>query len=1524
MSEAHGWRRVARWFVGILGGLLALVALVAIVAVIVLQTGWGRGMLRDQIAARLNETFVGGATLGRVEGNPLTELVLHDLVINGPDEQPAVTIERLTVKVPLLPLISHHVRIEKVIAEGLDVRAKRLPNGEFNLANLTSPSEPSTWSIDLPSVEIHRGHVLVDRGGGSEPIDIDDLQVQVNASLPFGGPVNATARVTGTWRQKQAPVSIGGVIRDSDAHLEIRNASVQVGDVRALAFGVRIPKGTFSKSYEGTVAVNAPARALRALVPSLHVPADIALAATARADGRLTYFTVGGAIGDGAVSAFGRADVQAKLASLVVAAADLDLEKLTRGAIGGTGGAVATLQVDGNGDGELPAASGVITAWSDLPDMPPVNAVIAVDSGGELVRTTIGLASDGGIRAGIGAVVRKRGNEITLERGDLVARTLDVRRATSGRAPLSGVLRARLSAEGRLAPDPNLAVTGHANGRRLRFDGASAERLALRIDARGIPSHPIGSGRVELFEVERGDLQFSKLTVAAGNRPDGKIQVSVRSQPKPAPWRVDVDALVTTGETVVVQLQRHFVRAAGGAIWRGNTGVLTVAPRRIELRGLRSTSSDGHITADGTYVRAGRNRGDLTARLDASIDLGNINKGRAGHVDAELDVRRTGKRLTGTLVASAKGVTLDPRSPITFDGDAKIVARADQLLANIDITTAKAGSAKLALDVDAPKDVSDMRAWRTLGRDSIRTLQLTLSGVQLDQIAKLANTDAMAGRIDGTVELSPLKAGGVIAIRDVQIPRMKEIGRLNADLRVAQAGQGAMTTTLTARLVPDPDATAVKEVTQDGAARLFVEAGFATPDRIFDPAAWRRLGPGAFRGGMMRAERFAFQPGTLERFGIVSALRGEVSVAAEVEEAMKEVRFAVNLYDLRGGLLAEPVTVTLLGAVDETSTRANAYVRNSGITLLQLSGEVPVTLDELRDDPQRARFAKLTARARIEQVPARTLMTVIGTSQITGGTLDGTIDVGGTVDTPTLEAKLVARGVTVPSAGTQTTQQIGLLTLAASWDGTSADVAIDADQSKGGRLEIRAAGSPSDLDNVTATIFAKNVDIAPLVAFMPGPAGGLAGQLQADFKLRGADPTTAQLAGSLHITDGRIPIAPAVGTLFKGDVRVNVRDQVFGLRLKGKLGRGDVSLFANAPLQGVTPKSGDARLVLRNVQLIGETEPILTGVVHADIARVGDTWRSNLRVTRMQVKIPEEKGTELKPVGAPPDLVYGGVEIHHGKNRGKDTPGMLVSEEGPVDFQEPTRVQAPGARRKLPTDPALVAEVRLRNVSVESQEVRGIIAGELTVAVAEDREVSIVGDVSLSRAVIELFSRRYEVDRAALHFDGSMDPIVDIRITHSFPDVTTITEVRGRLSDPELVLSSDPGRYSQAELLGFLLGGEPSGAPQMGPSAAERVAGAGASIIGNVIGGYVKRALPVDLDVLRYEAETSTSSAAITVGTWITDSLFLAYRQRLESRPDENSGEGEFEYWLRRRLVLEGVVGDRGVNGLDLLWRRRW
>jgi autotransporter translocation and assembly factor TamB len=102
------------------------------------------------------------------------------------------------------------------------------------------------------------------------------------------------------------------------------------------------------------------------------------------------------------------------------------------------------------------------------------------------------------------------------------------------------------------------------------------------------------------------------------------------------------------------------------------------------------------------------------------------------------------------------------------------------------------------------------------------------------------------------------------------------------------------------------------------------------------------------------------------------------------------------------------------------------------------------------------------------------------------------------------------------------------------------------------------------------------------------------------------------------------------------------------------------------------------------------------------------------------------------------------------------------------------------------------------------------------------------------------------------------------------------------------------------------------------------VAGAGESFVAGKIGNYVRQALPIDIDVLRYEASTASSSAAVTVGSWVSQSLFLAYRQHVSPRADENNGEGEVEYWLSRRVMVQGTVGDRNVNGVDLLWRKRY
>lgn len=1522
MRKVHGWRRALRWTLGILGGLIGFVGLVLFAAFIVFQTGWGRGVLRNQIEANMSKTFIGGATVGSVEGNPLTEVVLHDVVINGPDKQPAISVKRLTVKLPLLPLISHELRVQKVIAEQLDVAIKHDKYGRLNVATLTIKSDKkSPWNITLPNVIVHRGHISIDDAGG-EPLDIDNIELAVDAAMPFAGPMVANANITGNLRQKSSPFVVSASIYNDDEVFEVKSMSARVGGVSAAIFGAQMPKGAFSKAFSGTIAVVAPKAAVKPLAPDVQLPGDVVLAISARPNGRLTYATIHGGVGNSEIAGWVRADVQAKLATGYISGGDLDLRALTQGKMTGHGAVLAAFDVDASTKTELPIAHAMITAWGNVNDSPNTAATIALVSNGDRIEATVGAASDA-IRAGVGAAIRKQGDVITLERGNLVAATGSIRAASGGKAPVRGSLDANIAASGQLAPRMDIALAGHANGKKLRFNDIAVDTLALEIDAKHVPSAPVGSGRVELGAVRKGDIRFSKVTVAAGNRPDGKLQVSVRSRPQPAPWAVDADALVAIGDTTVIDLQRHFVRAAGGSEWHGSTGEVRISPREIQVQNLHSESSDGKLAVNATL---GRKTGDIQANVDASVNLESLKKGYAGNVDAHIDVTRKRGKFEGVVTAKAAAVTLSPKSGITIDGNVKVEARADQLLANIDVASGKIGTAKIAIDVDAPKDVTNAKAWSTLTRGDIRNAEIKLSGIDLAQAAKAAGLQPMTGNIDGDIKIDATQAGGSIAIRNVNAPQLKGMGSISADLEVTEPARNELQTTFTAHLIPTD--VSAKDLTKNGQSKLYAQAQFGAPDRLFDVSAWKALGIGAFKGATLRVDDLAFQPGTLERFGIVTQMRGELGVGAEIDEGMKAVRFQVNVHGLRGGLIAQPVSTSITGIVDDKSARGVVAVIADNTTILRVQGQVPMSIDDLRTNAKAAKNAPLHATIRIPQVPAKTLMNVTGTSQITGGVLDGTIEVAGTVSKPTVDANLVATNVTVPPEEGKPTQMIEKMTIAATWDGSAGKVAIDGNTSGSGTLKIRAHANPDQLAAAAATIEAHRLDIAPLVAFMPGPAGGLGGRLDAQFALKGADLKTADLSGSLHITNGRIPIAPAVGTLFKGDLKVDVRNKVVNVKLLGKLGRGDVQLAASAPLDGMSPKSGKMELRLDKVQLIGTTEPILTGVITVSLARVNETWRTTLRVERMTVNVPAEKGNKLSPVGAPKDVVFGGLKKHHGENKGHDVPGGIVHDNtGPADFKAPSQVAggANGEPHRAPTaEPLLVAEIIVRNTFVESHELRGVVGGHLSVSIGVDKEVGMVGNMNVSRGVLDLFNRRYLVDKAQLHFDGSPDPRLDVRITHDFPEVTTITEVRGRMSKPELILSSDPGTYSQAELLGFLLGGEPGGDPENAPSAEQRVAGAGASFLANKVGGYVKKALPVDVDVLRYEASSTTESARVTVGTWITDTLFLAYRHHLEARPDENTGEGEVEYWIQRRLVLEGVVGDRGVNGADLLWRRRW
>ncbi|HLL23223.1 MAG TPA: translocation/assembly module TamB domain-containing protein [Kofleriaceae bacterium] len=1507
-------RKALRWTKRIVLGVLAFVVVAVGVVLGVLHTDWGRDLARAQIEARMNAAFIGGAKIGSMEGSVLGDLVLRDVVLNGPDKKPAITIKKLTLGVPILPLFSKQARVKDLHAEDVDIDLRRDPDGTLQVSRMVKPSgESSGFSVMIPELLVSRAHVRLAGANGAEDMNLDNIHISGDVAMPADEPLEANVLVMAQWRERGAPIWVDTNLRNDAELVTVPSLIARVGDVRVSGAGIRFVKPQQASLanvrptqpvFSGVVTIDATKTAVQQLAPNAKLPVDdidlVIMAAPVPLQ-PWTHVTIAGKIDQEQVLVDVDADIEARHVRGLVATGNLNLTKLSGGKLEGQGTAVISFDgVMGKDPNVLPIGQAMIHAGGDIAGTPNALATIAITSTGEHAATAI-IANAPGASAQIGAKVKKLGESLTLEASHVVASVRDPSKASGGKAPLRGNININVAASGALQPKPDLSVTGRMIGTKLRAKDVSIRSLDVAIAASHLPSRPIGKAEVRARDLQRGTTYLRELDINAANREDGKIAVTMRSRPRTTPWLAEVDALVTPGETITIDLARHRIRVGNGSEWRGTTGQIVIGPTRIDIRDLASKSSDAALAVAGHMHRKS---GDLKAHVALdSFGLENISKAYRGNIAAKIDVERVKGKMSGVVDIDATGISIDPRT-IAFDADARIEAGADKLLVDAKVTSPRLGTVDLDVNIDAPDDIANVAHWKKLHRENIRSARLQLIALDVGRIASLAKVQGeYGGRIDGDIVMSPTSTGGLVQLRELSGPALKNLGPLTANLTVKQTGPDELTPTFIATI---DDRNVAGATVQKPLAQLELQAALGIPDHLFDPAAWQKLGKAAFKGGSLRVEDVMIEPPLLDRMQITTNMRGRASFVAELAPAMESAKAKIELRQLRGNPIERPVSVDFVAQIDNAATTATMQLISSAptpATLLDLKARIPVTFEQLMANPQAFKTAKLTATATLPDVSAPRLLQTFGRTQITDGRLSGTIEVTGTVGKPLVHARIAGTHLDVPPGPRgRPIKRIDRLALDAKWDGTTGNVTLDATQ-KDGMMQLLANGSPKDLGAATVSLKAKQFDLLPLLAFAPGPAGGAAGRLDADLTVKGLDPRRAKIAGELHLSNARLPINPNVGTLNRAKVDVTIGD-VVKVAVDGRLGGGTVKASATLGMNGAMPTGGDAKIELREVSPIGVVEPDIDADVTAKLTRRNDAWVADIVIDKAKVEVPEGRGEKLDPVGMPEDMRY----IVAGKKQlAKDDP-----KGDPKAMGEETR----------PVAPTFIANITLKPTFIESNELRGYIRGNIRIE-REAAALGIVGKIEADRGDLDLFGRRYQLDRAVVRFDGSTDPLLDIVITHDFPEVTTTTQVRGRVSKPELVMRSDPGTFSQGQLLGFLLGGEPEGAPADG-NPRDKAVGAGASFVANKIGGYVKDALPIDIDVLRYEAATSSSGAAITVGTWVSRSLFVAYRRRIEARPDENAGEGEIEYYITRRVVIEGVVGDRGFNGVDLLWRRRY
>jgi hypothetical protein len=1544
--EVHGWRRVGRWVGRILLGLVALVALAIVGVIVFVHTDYGRNEIRSIANQQLANIFTGGGSVGSVQGTPFGELVFKDVVINGPDHKPAITVKTLHATASIFNLLHHDVKLKEVIAEDVDVQVKREADGTYALTKLLKPAkkapakqniqnpEQSPWNIDLNDVDVVRGHVMVDTGSPDfGVIDLDDVVIEANAQLHGNGTRTAGLRLGATWRQRQAPVAILGAIRDDIEHTIAPHLAIKVGGVTVAAANLSLLKALPGKlpGFAGTIVVGAPRAAVAALVPRIDLPGDVALSIEAKtASASIIPVAITGRVGDASFESAASVDLEHTHVTGTLSTNELDAAKLTHGKVIATGAVAATFDVARGAPGDLPTAKATVTGHATYQTIPRAEFTASLESHGQQALTKI--AVTGPAKANLEAAITRAGKAIHLDHASLGAVIADAARATGGKAPVHGVLDVKLAASGALLPHADLAIRGAIDGKALRMKQLSAQSLALAIDATHLPSQPQGSATLKLTDVIDGEMQLGQIDLVAKDRADHKIAVNLTSHPKRDPWLIELAALVTPpgrGDTLTVDLTHHRVRAGNGAEWTGDTGRFVMDPSHFTLTNLESTSRDGHISVDAKVERGGY--GDLTAKVDLeSFKLEAIGQRYRGSVDVHANVARKAMRYTGTIDLAGTGLAPDP-TKATIDLTAKIVAQPGEVTVNGQASGKNVGKATIALDLAAPRDLTDAAAWQRAGRSAIKQATVTMQGVDLAQVSSLTaktidrtvmppphlpvighllglthpgaatpvtvTSTPIGGTLDGTFTLTPTTAKGDFKIANLQAPQVRGLGRTDAELTIDQPAAD--------RIVP------VLTIKSQSFGTAVARAELTLPQNVADPAAWQKLGLHAVHSASLRSDTITIDPAMLERFGIHRTMNGTANVRVDLGEGLDTAKITADVKNLHGSPIAVPIDAHLEIALEGNTAKAQFAIKTakSAVMVIAVDAKLPKTVEELREHPLAVREGPLDATIELKDTSAPGLLAVFGRDQITSGTMSAKIHVTGTLAVPIVKAHVIASNlVSRPGSHGRRVATVKQLALDATYDAHGGKATIVGDEDTGGKLNVTAELSPKHLSESSARLTATKFDLAPMFAFAPDPGSAASGTLDANLDVKGFDVRTSQIAGELHLRNARVPIAPSVGTLRKANVDIVITNKDIKVTGTGKLGKGEITANGAIGINGVDLDGGTFKVVLKHVSPIGSLEPSIDSVITGKMGRVGAKWVADVTVDKTFVKVDKTSGEALKPVGTPSDVFIGGSHTKHAP------PPVDEKKTGAAGLS----AQAPPA----PEAPGLIAHIKLNPIKVESDQFRTTLRGKLDVT-SDAHTMGVVGTVEAVSGDMDLFGRRYRIERAAVTFDGTVDPMVSVRITHDFPEVQTITEVRGRLSHPRLELSSDSGTYSKEQLLGFLLGGEPNGDPSSG-SARDKAASLGSSIITNQISGYIKKALPFDLDVLKYEAASATSSAAITVGSWLTHTLFFSLTQHVSPRPDENSSEGTLEYWFTRTLELETTAGDRNFDGVDLLWRKRY
>jgi autotransporter translocation and assembly factor TamB len=431
----------------------------------------------------------------------------------------------------------------------------------------------------------------------------------------------------------------------------------------------------------------------------------------------------------------------------------------------------------------------------------------------------------------------------------------------------------------------------------------------------------------------------------------------------------------------------------------------------------------------------------------------------------------------------------------------------------------------------------------------------------------------------------------------------------------------------------------------------------------------------------------------------------------------------------------------------------------------------------------------------------------------------------------------------------------------------------------------------------------------------------VSGTLQANFDLTGAtnDP---RLAGTVTVKDGAFRVVETGVSYTRLNGRIDLLPDRIHIDDLHVLDNQNQQLSASGDLTVSGLQVGDVNLYFSTTDF-----------------KVLDNEMGNLRLNS-DLRLT---GTLARPrIEGELDVSTGSLNLDAILARIGSSPYATTAAEEPgtLSGEEHTETEASWRRPQLDIHLVIPNDlvVRAKDVRTSSQAfglgtVNLTLGGDLNLAAAAGRPMTVVGAVNTVRGFYDFQGRRFQILRdGTVRFEGEpinqLDPALNVTGERVIQAVTARVHVRGRLKQPEVELTSVPP-LEQSDILALIVFNQPLN--QLGTGQQASLAQRAGAIAAGAVSSELTTSVANSLGVDQLEVNVAPAigvTAEVVVGQQLSQNLYVKLQQELGDRSQTNVIlEYEFTRWLRLQTnLLQGASASQQPfqrirsTGIDLVF----